>query len=86
MIFSASLSSPWTKMSHDGNKERSSRRSLQNKMVRIKAWVRMTKYHLIQKTQGISCNVTFTVLRSAPAATMLPVGGRGEKTNRQEVE
>jgi hypothetical protein len=34
-------------------KNRASRRSLQNQMVGIKAWVRMTEYHPIQQTPGI---------------------------------
>jgi hypothetical protein len=52
MIFFAS-DFTMDQMGPDGNKERSSRHSLQNQTVGIKAWMRMTEYHPIQQTPGI---------------------------------
>jgi hypothetical protein len=52
MIFSSSNFTIDQK-SPDGNKNRASRRSLQNQTVGIKAWVPTTKYHTIQQTPGI---------------------------------
>jgi hypothetical protein len=78
MIFFAS-DLPWTKSRLMATKDRTSRRSLLNQTVRIKAWVRTTEYHPIQQTPGIAALLR---LPTEPFGT--PHSGQIKKDQPQE--